>query len=444
MKSLKRVVVFVLVAAFIFAVIPAPVAYARPKSFDKSKLTRVRSYPAYLSIGDMTFKGKLEDISVTEAELDKLIEEVLKEMGLTEKDLDDFNAKKDEPYTQEQMNKLRDALTALAGTLPGVGGAGVGVAAKIGQILSMLNQGQYGQAFLTYISFMTRMNPVTGTTLGLYDAFSDLKNIFDMLKELVMSDQQQAGRVVNDFYDRLDEKIKNLDRDPSWYLFFINVTAHRQFSLYGTPCAETWTLNMILPKKTPMSTNDFYGTYEGEFNIDVAYDLAGFHSFMEVNEYNIPASVGGLLRGVDENAKRQKAQGVTVTVETKIIPGTSDVTRTISGNATVRVSPYREDSVKLTTKSDIKNAKVEGIKIFKSFSGEMGGEFGGWAYDISVSADEENFNSKIILKNIYTTTYKVPDVTSSKSSPWDPNIWRRGDKVAQNQPGSAKLTIHKR
>ena len=373
--------------------IPQPV-YARPKKFDRSRIEEYYGMEVKIQIGDMIFDGYITK-EFTEAELDRLIAESLKEMGMSEKDLDDLYVLAENPnYTPEQA---RDALV----TMLGLGAAGD--AANVMKALDQYYKGDHAGANRTMgeITKIRWLNPK--------------KTIEDIANEwnnaiLVVCEQQQTFQITK-FYSLLSAKIFRLLRDREWVLNVANAKATKQFQFLKKSLDEEWTMNMVL-KQRRNANGEINGQYEGDFTIEIKYAVDNLPNIFAQDH------IDNVMRA----ASSQLDWKASLTN-----PGTSKVTRKLTGSAVATIN-FSKSSIAPSLKYDDKDINIEGIVVH-----DRGDHWNGDHYDMDRSYWAKTTGIFYKLTNQVATTHDGTSIPMPDSgdvwTDWEDwgDIWKRGD-----------------
>jgi len=442
LKKLKRIAILVLVSALVLVVIPPTKAEARPKSIEYWRIYRYQdaALNAHVQIGDMVFKGQLRNRAVTEAELEKFIRETLAEMNLSDEEFDALNWILWEGMSQEESNKVRDAAVTAVGLLDPTDGGAIGATAKFGQMIDQLGQGDYSGAGGSYFDLVSKFySYIPAVALGQFcRTMNDLSGLFEHARGK-SGQYGMATTIIADFYRRLNSKLHEKAKDNEWALEFIGSIASKQFSFFDTQCTEIWMLNMILPKTSAGTRNDFCGTYEGTFTINIEYDISGFHDNLETI-----AEKFGIYEWQVEYA--EEWGDITPPQLTVTNRGTSNMKRTISGDARVNVPSLPRATINMFGDADVINARIDDVVVY-IHSDYVGSSKSGHE-DFESFFRAEGRISYIQHRTDWLTIYSNGDRQSySRYLTNDPepvplprSIWARGDKMQGGVP-DVRLTI---
>jgi hypothetical protein len=268
-----------------------------------------------------------------------------------------------------------------------------------------------------------------GTAYGIYGflkaVYEGLQNTPGVSEKVVARALgSEAYRTLNDFYAMLNREVDKYyeEHEADYSIKFDNAKDRKPFNLFGTPNVEIWTLNMTLFPKNRDNKPDIDGWYEGQYRIDVEYDLSGFkNSIMAVLEREgwVDKQIHPVWRDVWGNFD-----------ETLINPGTYDVKSKQEGYATARIiRKYGNSSITPERDSFTKDASIADI-IVEAFSGYKENDL---RIEYTITADADNFTAletKWGRNDYYHVSGDDPE--HSLTVPWDGYIWRRaiyGDKA---------------
>ncbi len=447
---MKKAVSLILILVYTLVLLPIT-AYALPRTFDKSRVHRLDDYQVALKISDLTFQGKFTNAELTDEKLEELIKKVLAEMGLSEADFDLLNdlvntMNEHNSISPEQMQKIFDRWFDMLGAVPIAGQA-----ATLVQIIIQLNQGDYsgpaqsaaeeaGSQFAEglgdALDASGKLGKAAGSALGIAKA---LKAVIEGMMESNIAERAvdralglEAYKLVNEFYARLNREVdKHYQENAANYMVkFDNAKAEKPFELFGTQNTEKWTLNMTLFQTESYNRLDIDGQYEGQYTIEISYDLSGFQGGLSSivqtpewrNTYAFPEweSTWGAFNVAIGN------------------PGTCNVKRTLEGYATAIL--YRKGgtpSINPTQDRDVKDVQVSGIVIQAS----AGDDESRLDIECSVTTNEDAFTNTMTK---WTVTWP-DDVFDAPPSDlghvydiaWGNSIWRR----ANNADSGWKITL---
>ena len=437
---MKKAVSLILSLVLVIALLPVT-AYALPRTFDKSRVHRLDDYKVALKIGDMTFQGKFTNAELTDEKLEELVKKVLADMGLDEADFDLLNdlvntMNEHNSISPEQMQKIFDRWFDMLGAVPHLGKA-----TTLVQIIIQLNQSDYSGPFQNVaeeagsqfaeglgdaLDASGKLGMVAGNAWGIGKA---LKAVIEGMMESNTAERAidralglEAYRLINEFYAKLNREVDKHYKDnaANYMVKFDDAKAEKPFALFGTQNTEKWTLDMTLFQTESYNRLDIDGKYEGQYTIEIEYDLSGFqgglNDIVQTPEWKTTYAF-------PEWEDTWGAFNIAVTN-----PGTYDVKRTLGGYATAVL--YRKGgkpSIRPTQDRDQKNVNVSGI-VFQASAGDANGRM-----DVEwlVSADEGAFTNTSGKGTIMFPdyVYEGPPGEHVNNILWDESIWRRANNA---------------
>ena len=234
-----------------------------------------------LTINDMKFIGRVYNTDLTDNKIDDLVKEVMREMGLDAKDIDDLHNKVDKMlealgFSAADFAQFKSDIITLAGTVP----LGGDIASIIFTIIELLGDNTQG-ASDTLGDMLKDKGLSGGLDLGLgpeiggkvSNGFSwagagnvtleALKRHHQKWQSLV--DGLNAARDLSNFHNKVDEKINKFcdNHKDKNILHFDGATAKKTFTLYGGTYTEEWSLDMGLRYKRKLTSN--HNVHDGYF-----------------------------------------------------------------------------------------------------------------------------------------------------------------------------------
>jgi len=438
---LTKVICFVLVCVMLVPLFSFE-AGAFMKGFNVKRADKFRERQVEITIDDMKFMGTLSNSALTEKEFEKIVRELMKDLGMEEGDFAKLNGQMEKMlenmgFSKADMDKIISNIFDVAGgALGGFGGA-IGTVADVLTALQSLWEiinGKYGDAATTVgEAIATKSGDVATDSSkgGKGYGWAKAGKVFadewtkDQKKYREMRDGLEATRKLNSFYNLLDSRIEQFcdkNRDKNVLKCLDAKAAPKTFTLYGTEYTETWKLNMNLKYKKKLTANPnindgiYAGVYEGDFNIDIEYDVGQLpHHIREMGELGqryrqyLERSLGQLSIDVVSGSKWKRA-----------INGTAEASVNVTGG---------------NSKIDFKKQGDEksGTLVAEYF-GERNVGYGGGTATINIGfspGDEKiilDFNSKA---TIYTNDgyYNNPTNSTAGSVPIEGDIWKRGDNL---------------
>ena len=438
MKRFKKIISLILAAAILcIAPLPHPAQAARPRTFNNNLFLHVSNSmkTVWIGIQGMKFAGKLKP-GYTDEELDKLIDEVLSELGLTADDFDRLN-EPGRPLTQQEINDIRDALVTAAGLTGAVGVPAVGELAQIAKLIDQLRQGDYtGAAWTLFDNYMLGLSGVNPVAFVIYGHRLS-REIRHLLEQIWRHAAGTAGPVY-EFYRRLKKRLDDLDTD--WVLSVENWTSVWKpiFLFFGTGCYEKWTMNMLLKQREEYGNYGFEGTYDGSYTITIEYDLSNFQSSLGDRIWSL-GEIGQSLNTLTNTSELWSQYNYNYN------QGTCDVKRTLTGEATAFVPGplafLASPRITPNQKSDERDVNFSGNIFNFEWKMSYSGEGVVWNVDLSwtmeLKADENGLigdlydGHGVSTNNMQSGSTPFSENPFTVNTPWDPKIWERGDKASQ-------------
>ena len=262
---------------------------AAGKGVDRSKFKgSIKSYPVTLTIGNSSFDGKLSRLNnATDEEIEKAIKEALKEMEIDELDIGDAErlvekVAKDEEFTDEDMKEIRDNLLELAGldnladVIEYVTGSGDKSAGDVAGDFAM-DQAKDKALDILLGGVGEKAGGVASTVIDGVVVSADQYEK-DQEKWKNRAADAIAKRLLNEFYDKVKEKLENKSdqRFKGWQLN-IDTAASRNFTFYKAGGnLETCKVLIDLKKTDKEDDVGASGTYKGFVDITFDYELSAF------------------------------------------------------------------------------------------------------------------------------------------------------------------------
>lgn len=442
MKKAKFLSLLLVVA---LVLMPLTAHAALPRTFDKSRVHRLDDYNVELKISDMTFQGTFTNAELSDEKIEQMVRKVLAEMGLTEADFDMLNdlvdtMKKHDTISQEQMEKIFDRWLTMLGPVPGVG-----TAATIVQILLLINKGDYsGAATDAAIAAGEKVGEkvvvkVVGEELAEYVNIGyNIGKALDAAIEGMMESNTgqraldralglEAYKTINSFYSKLNAEVDKhyKQNGPDFMVKFDKAKAEKKpVTLFDTENFETWTLDMTLFQTESYNRLDIDGQYEGQYVIEIDYDLSGFQQHL--NDIVQTPEWRKTIVVFDEWETAWGSFDIAATN-----PGNCDVKRKLEGYATAIL--YRKGGqcrIKATEERSTMDTNVSGIVIEASAQRDES------RLDIatSVSADENAFTNQMTK---WTVTWpedviNVPADMHVYEISWSDGMWRRASNYERD------------
>lgn len=279
-----------------------PVAARAGKGVDRGKVKAQQLvYPATLTIGGMSFRGKVSRMDkLTDEEIEKIIKDALKDAKMTELEASEAQdtvdrVAKEEELTQEDIDRVMNNIMKLAG---------VDNVADLVRAVGSADADDFADSLGGYAADEAREKALAWlleqAAEGAGDAAGAVTKILDMLlisADQYARDQQKwkdrvdaanAQRKLNELYDRIRELMDNAAgaRSRGWSLQIVD-SASRNFTFYDVAGnLETWTVLMILKKPDAGENVGASGKYTGSVSITVEYEMSVFDEGFRNSEYS--------------------------------------------------------------------------------------------------------------------------------------------------------------
>ncbi|MCL2317293.1 MAG: hypothetical protein FWC46_09455, partial [Actinomycetia bacterium] len=247
-------------------------------------------------------------------------------------------------------------------------------------------------------------------------------------------DGVNAARTLQQFYDKLNQWVADyLAQHPGhWQIEFKNAQDTKPFTLYGASSTESWTVAMTLVRQGGTVADGWPGTYGGDYQFNVTYDMATWRDQLPSAIYNMTAIGTGL-----RSAEAMLGFPFTITVTN---PGTCSAKRELIGGATATVAKAGASvSVTLSAATNTKTIAMSGIAVDVNALEHAGAATLNYDLPYTFSADE---NSMYAEQGTYSSGYALPGASGGWNLgggtiplPWEGDIWKRSD-----QP-TASLTV---
>jgi hypothetical protein len=436
------------------------------------------STPVTLKMGELTFNGTLQNKgSLSDEQIDELIEKFMKEHGYDPDKVKEWtdavtHAKNMEGISKEMADKIISALISLisagagapglAGATGGLTGAAEGAAAghagtALEVILNIItgNYSGAGDAVGKDVTAVVIGNMaedlVKGwgsalgkATNGVIAVDSTISAIKDLLESYDHRQEQLKARYAGDaakgqldkFYRDLQKFIQEQNPDNGWHIVFTNARADRpNFTFFGQAgCSQWWILEMDLKKQEGLTTDKdpALGSYTGQFTLTAEHDMTDFGN--DPAKYLNQRIISDYLDVTTANSDGiDKFDAPPSTLS----PGTAEITRVITGNATVTVTARGDDpdsgkrrlgyEYKLSMDGDgepeVKTSGMQ-IEVIGIIDDPYSDIVVDWLGIYDINSEGEN----IIFTNLSTTLSSPYGTTVMQFLPaplgWDDQIWK--------------------
>jgi len=457
----RRRMVFILFAA-IMSVLVFPVD---ARAFSNIDLSRVKfstgEEKLLFEFGNVSIEGKLQqEIPFTKEEIDKIVGETLQAKRLTELNIKEANDKVEKAhraseFTKEDMERIKQNLLTTAEVSP-VPEDPVTVFKVIDKYMSTSSWDDIGTASADLLE-QSMTAKVKETASGFVDRAGELGKNVNLANEWMgtlnsiisfcemLADEQthsrqkwqdiadgaEAKRLLNDFYEALQDRIenyKNKSDKAGWSIVFDEAMDKRTFSFFGVDDNhQYWYLNMKLKQINTNEYGSIAGDYEGEYTISVEHEMTGFTSRADEALLHMDEIGEGIKKimnrpGVKSNLKATSK-------------GSAFISRTISGTCEATIDDSGNINLSLHEDKDKTQISISGIaaELTLSFDGSGVIKNEG-TIPFQISADKEEIK-------VSGMTFKMTgksELSSGQSfdfsqtlggggeitAGWDDNIWK--------------------
>ena len=330
MRNTWKKAIFVCLAVVMMLSLQMLTAQAKglPRTFDRNRANKFIGRNLELAVGGMRFYGKLTNGRMTEEDLERMVEEIMRQMGLDNDKFDALNNSVDAlleatNLTGADKQKMIDNIFDLIGAVPGVG-----TVSGIIQIFYQMSQGEYYDAGKSSIEaaygflgslqeweinrgdMPAGMTPWVSLIMQLYSMYKAGAMVAgewvgEQQKYRDLADGLAAMRTLGEFYEKLDSEIADFmrkNKTGNRIDFTRSKCGSKVVTIFGVEAYETWELTMELHQTSDANT-DFAGRsgdYEGEYTIKITYDLTQFpvvDSLKKAGMFNFREIESGTLHG---------------------------------------------------------------------------------------------------------------------------------------------------
>lgn len=272
-----------------------------------------------------------------------------------------------------------------------------------------------------------------------------------------------ARTMQNEFYAQLDKDIAEyMSGGPVYTIKFEKKKASAPISVFGVECTETWTLTANLAKVADIPGDPYgrfkvSGRYEGDFKIDVKYDLTNFQAYLQsdIDKFfrgfrAAEGTSGGQYCGSDPRFVGRTmpySPGISFSTRSHYIsadyfvkPGVCDIEREMECKAVAEIDVMGgKSTMGLRWSMDIKRIGVRDIVLSETFDySHYTGNYGIVNAEWNISADKDVFRidrvyvsdvgSDLNLGNFNITTADF-DPNDYWTRKWDTDMWESSDRV---------------
>jgi hypothetical protein len=414
--------------------------------------------------GGVTIPGvATQYIPFTEEEINKIVQDTLKEKGLTQLAFTELTqtverARRAATFTKEDMMRIKDNLMTSLGTAASV--TPVDAVGEVSTVLTWIDkymnskswddigtvsvnmmenamsdkvketakgffndQGELGEDIVKDYAWVDRINNIISFAAMLED-----ENARTEQKWKDIADGANAKRTLNEFYDILQTRIdayKEKSDAKGWYIKFNQEPGRRSFTFFGVDSnMQIWTLDMTLQQKTGES-GSIAGTYTGPYAMRVTH-------IMEEGGFTTRAHEAVLH--MDKPMKYINKYLNDPNLETKLITtpgGKATIERMIYGHCEAVIDESGKISMTLTQETDNTNVSFSNIEVVMQVSNRQGPKLNfDFPFEICDVKNTESAVVKWKSVNIYDS---APDVNVKGDYAmqgavfnvgWDKEIWK--------------------
>ncbi|NLT58148.1 MAG: hypothetical protein GXX99_04215 [Clostridiales bacterium] len=253
-----------------------------------------------------------------------------------------------------------------------------------------------------------------------------------------IGDGAEAKRLLNKFYERLQDKIdryKEKSDQGGWVIDFDHAMAGRNFTFFGVDSNyQTWTLDMRIKQKTTNEYGSIVGEYEGFYTLTAEHDMSSFQSRSDeaLRHLNGKTALGaGLTVFIDG----MRAAGFPTDFKATA-PGTAYISRAISGTCEAEILESAEIVLTLHEDSDETMVDISGVAAVLKSTVQQSGVHAEMTIDFELLASGENLMIKVSPQSFSGTAggygFSVPGSAKSgltglggqSGAGWDEGIWK--------------------
>ncbi len=460
----KKLSCFLLSMAMVVMICPV-----RAQAYSNIDLSRVKlssgSEKLVFEFGDIEIEGEVrQKVPFSEAEIDQLVKETLKEQGLTELDIKEANSKVEKvrrasEFTKEDMERIKQNLLTTAEITP-VPEDAVAVFKVIDKYMSTSSWDDIGTASADLLE-QSMTDQVEDTASGFVDRAGELGENVNLANEWLgainsilsfcemLADEQahsrqkwqdiadgaQAKRLLNQFYEALQDKIDRYKRksdQEGWVIDFTQGMDQRVFTFFSVGNNyQYWYLDMTMEQKSTNEYGSIAGEYEGRYAIRAAHDMShGFQSQPDAVLRHLD-SKGVLGGGIKALISQMSGAGF----PTSFAPGAAGeayIDRTISGTCEATIAESGEITLSLHEEIDEAQVNISGVTAkltsdinqsgvsakmvttFELYAGEEELKVRGLETETSGSAHSQGFDFSA-------------GMSMDSNAGWDESIWKPWD-----------------
>lgn len=456
----KKLSCFLLAVAMLSVLCPVEARASSNIDLSRVKLSS-GSETMVFEFGGVKINGEVhQKYPFTEAEIDQLVKETLKDTGLTELDIKEANdkvekARRASNFTQEDIDRIKQNLLTSMETVPAAGDAAT-VLRVIDRYMSSTSWDDIGTASADLLE-ESMIGQVKETASGFVDGVGDLgENVnlanewlgaltsivsfCDMLADAQAHDRQkwqdiangaEAKRLLNSFYEALQNKIdryKHKSDQGGWVIDFDNAMARRSFTFFSVDSNyQTWYLDMNMEQNSTNEFGSIAGDYEGTYTVRAEHEMEGFQTRTDEVLRHLD-SKGVLGGGVQVIISGMTAAGF----PTEFKPGatgTAYISRTITGSCEATITESGEITLSLHEDKDETMVDISGVTAELTSTIKQSGVNAKMVTTFELSASKEELLVKGKTAGSSGTAYGrafgySEDLSGRSKAGWDESIWK--------------------
>lgn len=455
---IKKQLCKMLIIVLLISIFPINASADSPVDLSRVKFSS-GSEPLVFEFGNRSMAGKLVQVyPFTKEEINKIVEETLKEEKLTELDIAEAQkkvekAKKANEFTKEDYERIKSNIFMSVDMVP----AAAQVSSVVKSIDKYMNSSSWDDIGTTSVDVLegSMTDWIKDTASGYIDNTGEIGEKFNkavnhtgnliavagfcemLVNEHEITKQKwkdiaegaNAKRMLNDFYYKLQYKIddhKRVSNEAGWQIEFDQAMAGRNLTFFGVDSNyQTWILVMTLKQIEKAELGSAAGRYKGDFIITARNELREFRSRAHEAIKNM-GSFGEAIK------KMENTPGCTATLSTSS-QGTANVYRDIAGTAEAIIDKTGNITFSMKTEFDTTTVDINGITVDLNYSISNSKDFkGGGKTSFTISANKEEItigggSNKIFLSLPSTKFSHSINASGSINAGWDKSIWKDWD-----------------
>lgn len=454
-----------LVLAMLIGILPTTALASSSIDLSRVKFSS-GSEKLLFEFGGVKIEGEVrQKVPFTEAEIDRIVKETLKESGLTELDIKEANEKVEKAqraadFTKEDLERIKQNIFTSMATVPEAGNVAT-LLETINKYMTstswddigtasadMLEDAMTAQVKDTASGFIDRTGEL-GENVNLAGAWAEsllsIAAFCDMLADEQTHDRQkwqniadgaEAKRLLNNFYKSLQDKIdryKHKSDQAGWVIDFNQaMSQERVFTFFSAGNNyQYWYLDMNMEQTSTNEFGSIAGAYEGHFTIRAANNLEeGFQRQTDAVLRHLN-NKGVLGSGIKAYISQMNAAGF----PTEFKPGASGeayIERTISGSCEATISESGEITLSLHEDSDETQVQISSVTSELTAMIQENGVNGKMVTAFELYASEEELRVRGRSTDTSGSAYGhgfsfSAGMNLDTKAGWDENIWKPWD-----------------